>query len=226
MARPIKGETAEQFIARLEKEAVHYDLPAGQNPGDPYYGKEQLDPSNPVDHAVIISRLDRSTSITDEGARVLDWAKRVATADLHPTDRAYLGLSRDQLAKAIETLKNPDATAKASQTATGIAIIAAFQIGEIKGRISTALWGRKAWPRGHTDKATKERVKDQLPAIEARRERVRALCIKKKWPFNKRGLPTTLARKFGDPPGEKRRTPAALQKLYARDLAELAKNRT
>ena len=204
--------------------AIHYPLPAGQNPGDPYYGKDWLDPLNPADHAVIISKLDPSALITDAGARVLDWARRVAKADLHPSDRVYLERSGDLLALAVATLKNPDATAEDRNAAIDMAITAVLQIGEIKGRISTAFWGRKAWPRAHTSKANEGRAPALAAAAlaaAARHKLIRAFCAKRKLPFDKDGLPTTLARDLGNPPGEKERTFATLKKQYARDLAKL-----
>jgi hypothetical protein len=145
----------------------------------------EFDLRDPADFKRVAYASEPSTRITDEGARVLDWARRVATADLDPTDRAYLELSREQLAQAVATLGTPGVTAKARQTATGRAIIAAFQVGEIKGRISTALWGREAWPRSHTLEATKKRVAANALAAETRRDRLRAIYTENDWPLDK-----------------------------------------
>ena len=72
-----------------------------------------------------------------------------------------------------------------------------------------------------TEAATAKRIELHGPAVEARLERIRAFCGKRKLPYDKRGLPTVLARDLGNPPGEEKRTFVALKKLYARDLAKL-----
>ena len=141
--------------------------------------------------------LDPSARITDPGARVLHWAERIAMADLVPNDREYLDRSRDLFALAIATLNDPHAPEEARRQANDTAIRSAFDIGEIKGRISTSLWGRKAWPRAHTDKATSDRVNDQAKAIARRHEQILAVCEEWNTTIHTRGIYKQLAFELG-----------------------------
>ena len=102
-----------------------------------------------------------------------------------------------------------------------IAVVEAFGLAQNGGWELAGRWARIE----RTLKATSVRVKDQLPAIEARRKQVRAFCDKRKWRYDMPELAGRLAGDLGDLEG-KERTRATLRKLYARDLAKLARDTT
>ena len=117
--------------------------------------------------------------------------------DLDPADRKYLERSRDLLALAIATLNDPPASDEARHQANDTMTCTAFAIGEIKGRISTALCGRKAWPRSHTLEATKKRGAANALAAETRRDRLRAIYTENDWPLDEPRDVKQLAHTFG-----------------------------
>jgi hypothetical protein len=121
------------------------------------------------------------------------WTDEVAKVDLEPVDRDFLNHSRHWLLQAAATLDALDLSGETRQ-AIDVAMHQAFNIGEIKGRMATAVWARKAYPRLATHKATKERVKGHAPDIEARQKEIREIICSAP---NKRPGVKRLARKFG-----------------------------
>ena len=114
----------------------------------------------------------------------------------------------------------PEEARRAIVEAAEIAIVEGFELGMIGGENVERYLQRRA----RTLKATSVRVQNHLPAIEARLERIWAFCKnkKRKWPYDMPELAGRLAVELGSPDGKKR-TRAALRKLYERDLAELAR---
>ena len=139
-------------------------LPAGENPGDPYYGKERLDPLNPADNAVIVSKLDPSGRITEPGAQVLHWARRLAKAGLTRPARLELARSRKLFGRATRTLNNYDLPVEVSQ-AIGTMVREASHIGVIRGQHWQVLRGREGMPKARIAPAQKGKVNKK----EARR---------------------------------------------------------
>jgi hypothetical protein len=109
-----------------------------------------------------------AAKMTGADAVVLHWADEVAKVDLFPIDRIFLESSRDRFVQAHATLSNPNASMEDRGQALNNVINEALNIGEIKGRIATALWGRKAFPRLQTSEASKKKTKN----AEIRRNRL------------------------------------------------------
>ena len=117
----------------------------------------------------------------------------------------------------------PAETRRAIVEAAEIAVVEVFGLGQDVGWDLAVRWAGVE----HTHKATSVRVQGRLPAIEARREKIRAFCQnkKRKWPYDMPELAGRLAVELGDLDGKKR-TRATLRKLYARDLTKLARDTT
>jgi hypothetical protein len=221
MARPIPGETFEQFSARIEAEAFHWPLPLGENPGDPHYGKVPA----------TIEKFDPSAFITDAGKFVLHWADGMlrwhagqiakameegvdpSTVGLTPSTYTFVESSRDRLAQLLATLNNPDASEEARRQAIDEAIRTAFMIGESKGQLWQTLHGRRDMPRARAElmRMGKER------AVEARLARERKAIKEHKWPFDG-NLPKRLQGELGV---EKRTGKLVPLSTIRRDVKEL-----
>jgi hypothetical protein len=191
---------AKKRSAASAVEAIHWPLPAGQNPGDPFYGG--LDPSNPSDYAVISGKLDSAARITDAAERVLHWADRIlrwhadqiakatkegSSKEEYLATAAFVERSRDQLADAVAALDAVSVPAEARQ-AIDTEIHAAFTIGRMLGNLEQALSARKGMPRAHADRVQTGRKRK----AEARRALEPEIIKDKKWSFKQDDLPGKL----------------------------------
>jgi hypothetical protein len=143
-----------------------------------------------------------------------------ALDDLDEPSLLYVKYVREEFVRAAATLDAYPLPAKIRQAVESL-FGGVFEISRIGGEDR----GRRRERRARTLKATSVRVLGQRPAIEARREKIRAFCKKRKWLYDMPELPGRLADELGDPDGKKR-TRATLRKLYARDLIELARDTT
>ena len=137
--------------------AIHFPLPAGQNPGDPYYGKDWLNPRDPADYGAALKKLGSAGRAVGAGALVLHWADWVAKADeVGAEDRAFVERSRDLFVHATAALDALDLSEEARQAIDLRRSRATFQIGEIKATLQQALHARKDMPRARSGTGTEE----------------------------------------------------------------------
>lgn len=174
------------------EEVTYFPLPAGQNPGDPFYGQlDLLDLRDPADYAAALKKLGSAARIIGADALVLHWADWVMKAAPTPSgDRDFVGLSRDLFVRATAALNALDLSEETRQ-AIDTTITAAFQIGEIKGELRQALHARKDMPRARIEAAQAGRTKN----AEARRKMIVEVCATHGRPLNKRGTPRWLIKK-------------------------------
>lgn len=189
-------------------EAIHWPLPAGQNPGDPFYGG--LDPSNPSDYAVISDKLDSAARIADAAERVLHWADRIlrwhadqiakatkegSSKEEYLATAAFVERSRDQLAgavAAIEALNLPEETRQTIDTG----FHAVLTIGRMLGNLEQALSARKTMKRARAEPAQKGRA-GSTERVKARRAREWDIIKNnKKW-LDRKDLPRKLQDALG-----------------------------
>jgi hypothetical protein len=206
MARPIPGETFEQFSARIEAEAVHWPLPLGENPGDPHYGRVPA----------TIEKLDPAALIIDAGERVLHWADQMlrwhadqivkATKEgadpspvgLMPSTHTFIERIRDLLVQILATLNDPNASEETRRWAIGEAIWAAFMLGEIKGQMCQTLHGRADRKRAQAELMRDAKERNAKARLALEREIIKATG----WSLDGDGLPARLAKKLKERTGE------------------------
>lgn len=122
--------------------------------------------------------LDPSARITNEGARVLDLADRVA-AGLPEGGQVFLARSRELFARAMATIDSHDMPVEVRR-AVDTVIRETFKMGEIKGALDTVRFELDHGPRERASpvrEAREERRTDiEEPAIKTRRERILTTC--------------------------------------------------
>jgi hypothetical protein len=166
-------------------EAIHWPLPAGQNPGDPFYGG--LDPSNPSDRAVIAGKLAPAAYITDAAQRVLHLADRTIEACPNPSDKTLVASSRHWLANAVAALATRNLPKEVWQEIDTV-IQATSTISRMGGNVEQARSARKTMKRARVAPAQKGR-KD---GAEARRAEELKIIKDKKWSLKQDDLPGKL----------------------------------
>ena len=174
-------------------EAIHWPLPAGQNPGDPFYGG--LDPSNPSDRAVIAGKLAPAAHITDTVKRVLHLADRTIETCPNPSDKTLVERSRDQVAVAVAAIEALNLPKETRQTIVA-GIHEAFTIGRMLGNIEQALSARKDMKHARAEPMQKGRTKS-TERVKARLARERDFIKNKKGWLERDDLPRKLQDMLG-----------------------------
>jgi hypothetical protein len=181
---------------------IHWPLPAGQNPGDPYYeapaAAKTVDAPRPIirpeDCAALLEKLNRfSGQTTDSASFVLErvkWAIEVTIDVGDPSEQAHFELFRDRLAQASSMLKAPDLPKEAQGALLDVALYASFHIGVRKGNLEQALVARRGMPGARIDPAQQE----QALIVPNRTKRALELIAENGWSLAESQKATTIGR--------------------------------
>jgi hypothetical protein len=118
--------------------------------------------------------LDPAARITDAGASVLHWARRLAKAGLTRPARLELARSRKLFGRASRTLNNYDLPAEVSQAIGGM-VREAFHVGVIRGQHWQVLRGREGMPKARIEPAQKGKVSKKETRLKLEREIIKSL---------------------------------------------------